>query len=339
MKTLRRLALFATVCLAAPFLTSSPAAAADRDFCGKTVSGVILDKYIAMGDVSSPLKCPVTDEMTTPDGRGRYTHFQGGSVYWSAATGAHPVWGAVRDKWQAMGWETSALGYPKSDELKNADGKGVRQEFEGGTVYWSAPTGAHPVWGKIGATWGEYGWESSAFGYPASDERDGTGSWTDVDNGQVHTYRQVTQKFASGATLFWIPGGATEGCDGECTGYEVEAPGSLVKQVRVNLPTDSDKFVLMVFPTDAGFRGGIDKAVDGWQEVWTNTPNPLRLDTADEAESLREQYACHAAYASQESDGSWNTGNSWDLESDRPSVSWTYATDALFVAVHKCNWT
>ncbi|MYW41980.1 hypothetical protein GT346_01145, partial [Streptomyces sp. SID161] len=44
-----------------------------------------------MGDVSSPLKCPVTDEMTAPDGRGRYTHFQGGSIYWSAATGAHPV--------------------------------------------------------------------------------------------------------------------------------------------------------------------------------------------------------------------------------------------------------
>ncbi|MDN3263254.1 DUF2599 domain-containing protein [Streptomyces sp. CSDS2] len=140
----------------------------------------------------------------------------------------------------------------------------------------------------------------------------------------------MTQKFASGATLFWIPGGATEGCGGECTGYEVEGPGSLVKRVRVNLPTDSDKFVLMVFPTDAGFRGGIDKAVDGWQEVWTNTPNPLRLDTADEAESLRNQYACHAAYARQESDGSWNTGNSWDLESDRPNVSWTYATDALF---------
>ncbi|SED28345.1 LGFP repeat-containing protein [Streptomyces sp. 2112.3] len=265
MKTLRKLALFATACLAAPFLTSSPAAAADRDFCGKTVSGAILDKYIAMDDVSSPLKCPVTDEMTTPDGRGRYTHFQNGSIYWSAATGAHPVWGAVRDKWQAMGWETSALGYPKSDELKNADGKGVRQEFEGGTVYWSAATGAHPVWGKIGATWGEYGWENSAFGYPASDETDGTDSYTDAKG--VHTYRQVTQKFASGATLFWIPGGASEGCGGECTGYEVEAPGSLVKQVRVNLPTDSDKFVLMVYPTDAGFRGGIDKAADGWQEV------------------------------------------------------------------------
>ncbi|MFE6904014.1 hypothetical protein ACFVFJ_45665, partial [Streptomyces sp. NPDC057717] len=93
MKKLRKLALFATACLAAPFLTASPAAAVGRDFCGKTVSGDILEKYIAMGDVSSPLKCPVTDEMTTPDGRGRYTHFQGGSIYWSAATGAHPVWG------------------------------------------------------------------------------------------------------------------------------------------------------------------------------------------------------------------------------------------------------
>ncbi|MFE6904015.1 LGFP repeat-containing protein, partial [Streptomyces sp. NPDC057717] len=205
--------------------------------------------------------------------------------------------------------------------------------------YWSAATGAHPVWGKIGATWGEYGWENSAFGYPASDETDGTDSWTNPRTGKVTTYRLVTQQYASGATLFWIPGDATEGCDHECTGYEVRAPGSLIKSVRVNLPTDSDKFVLQVFPTDAGFRGGIDKAPDGWQEVWTNTPNPLRLDTTDEAESLRKQYACHAAYAHQESDGGWNTGNSWDLESDLPNVSWTYATNTLFVAIHHCNWT
>ncbi|UNT00817.1 hypothetical protein MMF93_33265 [Streptomyces tubbatahanensis] len=203
--------------------------------------------------MSSPLKCPVTDEVTAPDGRGRYTHFQGGSIYWSAATGSHAVWGAVRGQVAGDGLGDIRARLPKSDELKNADGKGVRQEFEGGTVYWSAATGAHPVWGKIGATWGEYGWENSAFGYPVSDETDGTGSWTD-GRGGVHTYRQVTQQFASGATLFWIPGGATEGCDGECTGYNVEAPGSLVKRVQVNLPTDSDKFVLMVFPTDAGFR-------------------------------------------------------------------------------------
>lgn len=42
------------------------------------------------------------------------------------------MWGAVRDKWASQGWETGKLG-SVSDDLKNPDGKGVRQQFQGGT--------------------------------------------------------------------------------------------------------------------------------------------------------------------------------------------------------------
>ncbi|MBX7553194.1 hypothetical protein K1Y78_35585 [Streptomyces sp. tea 10] len=54
------------------------------------------------------------------------------------------MWGAIPDKWAALGWETGTLGFPVGDELSNPDGQGKRQQFEGGTVYWSAPTAPTP---------------------------------------------------------------------------------------------------------------------------------------------------------------------------------------------------
>ena len=82
------------------------------------VHGAILEKYLALGADSSFCGYPTTDESGTPDGIGRFNHFQAGSIYWTAATGAHEVHGLLREYWSAHGWERNpALGYPTSDEL------------------------------------------------------------------------------------------------------------------------------------------------------------------------------------------------------------------------------
>jgi uncharacterized protein with LGFP repeats len=82
------------------------------------VHGAILEKYQELGAESSFLGYPVTDESGTPDGVGRFNHFQAGSIYWTPSTGAHEVHGLIRDYWSAHGWErNAALGYPISDEL------------------------------------------------------------------------------------------------------------------------------------------------------------------------------------------------------------------------------
>ena len=67
-------------------------------------------------------------------------HFQGGSVYWSPATGAHEVHGAIRDRWAELGWENSALGFPTSDEY-GIDG-GRRSDFQNGSITWTPSGGA-----------------------------------------------------------------------------------------------------------------------------------------------------------------------------------------------------
>jgi hypothetical protein len=82
------------------------------------VHGAIRDKYLALGAEASILGYPRTDETGTPDGIGRYNHFQGGSIYWTPGTWAHEVHGLIRDRWSALGWETNPqLGYPISDEM------------------------------------------------------------------------------------------------------------------------------------------------------------------------------------------------------------------------------
>jgi uncharacterized protein with LGFP repeats len=106
------------------------------------VHGDIRGKWSSLGWERSFLGYPTTDETATPDGVGRYNHFQGGSVYWTPQTGAHEVHGAIRDRWASLGWERGFLGYPTSDELTTEDGLGRYSEFEHGSIYWSPGTGA-----------------------------------------------------------------------------------------------------------------------------------------------------------------------------------------------------
>lgn len=81
----------------------------------------------------------MTNELGTPDGFGRFNHFQGGSIYWSPGTGAWNVQGAIRARWQQLGWEGSYLGYPTSGEHDVAGGK--RSDFQRGYITWNAATG------------------------------------------------------------------------------------------------------------------------------------------------------------------------------------------------------
>jgi hypothetical protein len=136
----------------------------------REVNGAIQGRYDLLGGAASVLALPTTSETATPDGYGRYNHFQSGSVYWSPASGAFSVIGAIRDEWARLGWERGLLRYPVTDELGTPDGVGRFGVFQGGSAYWSPRTGAHEVHGMIRDTWARLGWERSRLGYPVSDE-------------------------------------------------------------------------------------------------------------------------------------------------------------------------
>lgn len=150
------------------------------------VYGEIGRKWRSLGGMHSFLGAPVTDELGTPDGIGRFNHFEGGSIYWTPQTGAHEIHGAIRAKWARLGWETSFLGYPLTDETGTPDGIGRFNHFEGGSIYWTPQTGAHVIYGAIRDKWASLGWERGALRYPISDEyQDGRYRRTDFQHGYI----------------------------------------------------------------------------------------------------------------------------------------------------------
>ncbi|MBE7464253.1 MAG: DUF1232 domain-containing protein [Planctomycetes bacterium] len=96
----------------------------------------ITAKWEALGGKQGFLGDALQDEAACPDGVGRYRQFQHGHIYWHPETGAHEVHGAIRDKYGALGWEKSSLGYPDSDEEPVLGGKGRVSSFQRGIIVW-----------------------------------------------------------------------------------------------------------------------------------------------------------------------------------------------------------
>ena len=116
------------------------------------------------------LGAPTSDEFKTPNKNGAGQHFEGGSIYWSPATGAHEVHGSIKDKWASLGWENSFLGFPVTDETTAPDGFGRFNFFEGGAIYYHPHLGTFAVPKMIVEVWKKEGWEKGKLGYPVSDE-------------------------------------------------------------------------------------------------------------------------------------------------------------------------
>ena len=104
------------------------------------VKGSIRDRWASLGWQDGLLGYPISDEDRLGRGGQAVTHFQTGSVYFSPETGAHAVWGAIRDKWASMGWQNSSLGYPTSEEYDVPGGR--RSDFQFGSITWTPAKGA-----------------------------------------------------------------------------------------------------------------------------------------------------------------------------------------------------
>nr|WP_239476462.1 alpha/beta hydrolase-fold protein [Nocardia arizonensis] len=96
------------------------------------VRGLVLNKYAELGYENSWLGFPTAEEAPVKD-LGRYTTFEGGSIYWSPLSGAWSVrQGPVLEAWKNAGYETGKLGYPISDEFPIPGG--VQQNFQAGFI-------------------------------------------------------------------------------------------------------------------------------------------------------------------------------------------------------------
>ncbi|RBY80053.1 lysozyme M1 [Blastococcus sp. TF02-09] len=121
---------------------------------------------------------------------GCFQPFERGAIYWSPATGAHIVKGAIHQRWAGMKWETGRLGYPTGEEICGLKDGGCFQDFQRGAMYWSPGTGAHPVEGSIQKKWASTRWETGYLGYPTGAEKCGL-----TDKGCVQQFQ--------GGRIYW----------------------------------------------------------------------------------------------------------------------------------------
>ncbi|MGB3954283.1 MAG: polysaccharide deacetylase family protein [Brooklawnia sp.] len=106
--------------------------------------GGIRAKWRECRSENGRLGYPVTDEICGLVRDGCYQLFEtGAAIVWSAGSGAHPSWGAIRQKWASTGSENGRYGYPTSDEScrTGAGGELCVQHFEAGTIKWRSDSG------------------------------------------------------------------------------------------------------------------------------------------------------------------------------------------------------
>jgi uncharacterized protein with LGFP repeats len=190
------------------------------------VHGLILAHYAELGGPGGLLGYPLSDETTTPDGVGRYNHFQNGSIYWTPGTGAHEVHGAIRAHWAALGWEGSLVGYPTSDESDTPGGR--VNTFTGARIYWSAPTGAYEVHGEILDRYLSLGGTGGFAGFPVTDETDIPG----VPGGRMSVFS------ATNVAVYWSADTRAHETYGAIRGYYTGVAGGPAG--RLGLPTSGE---------------------------------------------------------------------------------------------------
>jgi uncharacterized protein with LGFP repeats len=167
------------------------------------VSGPIWNAWKGGGYERSSLGYPTGEQVCGLRDGGCFQDFQRGAVYWSSGTGARSVGGAIRVKWASTTWETGYLGYPTTASTCGLTGGGCYQQFQGGRVYWSSPTGAHAMVmsGAIWQSWEALGREKG-LGYPTGDQRCGL-----ADSGCTQSF-QGGAVYSSASTPAVVVGGA-----------------------------------------------------------------------------------------------------------------------------------
>ena len=167
----------AAVGLLAPVAAATPQDDADA---------AITDAWQAAGGDTGPLG--PKDGGVYPAGDGFGQNFPGGRIFFTPATGAHIMTGAILDKYMSLGGPADGdLGFPTIDEGAGRAPDSRNTTFSAAdnpVIFWTPATGARVVRGPINAAWDKLGGSVGQLGVPADDE--------------MYRDNIVTQKFTGG---------------------------------------------------------------------------------------------------------------------------------------------
>ena len=123
-----------------------------------------------------------------PAGDGFGQNFPGGKIFFTPATGAHVMTGAILDKYMSLGGPADGdMGFPTIDEGAGKAPGSRNTTFSAAdnpVIFWTPDTGARVVRGALNAAWDKLGGSAGQLGVPSDDES---------YHGSV-----VTQKFTGG---------------------------------------------------------------------------------------------------------------------------------------------
>ncbi|MGX4711992.1 LGFP repeat-containing protein [Rhodococcus ruber] len=202
------------------------------------VCGAIRDKYNSLGGPASFLSYPTSGNILNPGGTGERVTFANGPIYWSAATGAHPVVNSFLNRWGIHGYEAGWLKYPTTDEVVLPDG-GRRQEFQEGAIYVAFQNAIGsairngPLRDKYNAV-GGLAPGGTLLGYPIQDQiglPDGQGQMDRFERGVIYWHPTTGAYTIHGEILDrWADSGYESGAFGYPTSEQITDANDRFKQ-------------------------------------------------------------------------------------------------------------
>ncbi len=137
-----------------------------------------------------------------PVGEGFAQDFAGGKIFFTPATGARTMYGAVLDKYESLGGPAgSDLGFPTSDEVPGLAGPDSRVSIfsavDKPVIFWTPEHGAFVVRGAINAAWDKLGSSGGVLGVPVGDESYAGEAATQAFSGGQVSWNRVTKVFTT----------------------------------------------------------------------------------------------------------------------------------------------
>ena len=133
------------------------------------VHGAVARHHQALGGLGGTLGEPTGNLVDLAYRGGKRQTFTGGTVWYSAGTGARSLTGGIRDLYVDHGGPRGQVGFPLSSMTEVGDGRGEYARFEGGNLYDSTTTDAHEVRGGVLTDYLAAGGPTGPLGYPTGE--------------------------------------------------------------------------------------------------------------------------------------------------------------------------
>ena len=197
-------------------------------------SDAIEAAWQSAGGDGSPVGTKDGDVYAVGDGFAQ--NFSGGKIFFTPATGAHLLFGAVLDKYQSLGGPAdSDLGFPTIDAVAGLVGPDSQvstfSASDKPAIFWTPDTGAWVVRGAINAAWDKLGGSAGVLGVPAGDE---------TYDGNV-----VSQKFTRGEIAY----------DNSTKTFTTVPPELAANLAGVEIPTDATTAINQAWRAAGGLSG------------------------------------------------------------------------------------